>query len=94
MDTIVSIAAFGILTGLWLAFGSALLLNRALLDKTWQSFRNLPLVLQLVIVLLTLPVVVGLWIWQTRWPIWLRLVLVLALAWTTVYTFFPRFPQA
>ncbi len=94
MDTIIGISAFGILTGLWLAFGAALLLNRALLDKTWQSFRNLPLVLQLVIVLLTLPVVVGLWVWQTRWPIWMRLVLVLALAWTTVYTFFPRFPQA
>jgi hypothetical protein len=30
----------------------------------------------------------GLWIWQTPWPMWLRLVLVAGLAWWNVYMFF------
>jgi hypothetical protein len=33
---------------------------------------------------------VGLWIWNTSWPIWLRLILIIGLAWGTVYTFFPK----
>jgi ABC-type amino acid transport system permease subunit len=90
MDTLISFSAFGVLTSLWLAFGAALVLNRALLDRAWQSFRNLPLLVQLVVVLLFLPVVVGLWVWETRWPIWLRLVVMLGLAWMTIYTFFPH----
>ncbi len=94
MDTLISVTAFAVLTALWLAFAAALVLNRALLDKAWRMFRSLPLVIQFVVVLLALPVVIGLWVWETRWPIWLRLVLVLGLAWMTIYTFFPRFPVA
>jgi hypothetical protein len=94
MDTnlLISIIAFTVLTLLWLAFGAALVFNRELLDKAWRLFRSWPLVIQLVVGLLILPVVLGLWIWQTSWPVWLRLVLVAGLAWTTVYTFFPRLP--
>jgi hypothetical protein len=33
--------------------------------------------------------VIGLWVWETSWPILLRLVLVAGLAWVTLYTFFP-----
>ncbi len=89
MNAIINIAAFTILTLLWLGFGAALIFNRELLGQVWQSFRSWPVLVQLVVALLTLPVVLGLWIWQTRWPVWLRLVLVVALAWTTLYTFFP-----
>ncbi len=94
MDTIISITAFVVLTVLWLAFAAALILNRALLDKTWRIFRSSPLLVQIVIALFILPVIIGLAVWETRWPIWLRLVLVLGLAWVTIYTFFPRFPLA
>jgi hypothetical protein len=87
---IINILAFTILTLLWLGFAVALLFNRNLLNATWQAFQGWPLILQLVIGLLVLPIVVGLWIWQTSWPLLLRLVLVLGLAWATVYTFFPR----
>jgi hypothetical protein len=31
----------------------------------------------------------GLWIWQTSWPLVLRLVLAGGLAWATLYVFFP-----
>ena len=88
-NRMINLAAFGILTVLWLAFLAALVFNRALLDAAWQTFRGWPLVLQGIIWLLALPVVAGLWIWETTWPMWVRLILVLGLAWVTVYTFFP-----
>jgi hypothetical protein len=86
----INILAFAVLTLLWLVFGAALLVNRELLNTAWQSFRAWPLAGQLVVWLLLLPVTLGLWIWQTSWPIWLRLILVAGLAWATIYLFFPR----
>jgi hypothetical protein len=89
-DLLISIFAFTILTLLWIGFGAALLFDRELLDKTWRLFRSWNILLQLFVGLLVLPVVLGLWIWQTHWPAWLRLLLVAGLAWMTEYTFFPR----
>jgi hypothetical protein len=91
-DRIINIFAFTVLTVLWIAFAVALLFNRELLDSTWQAFRSWPLIIQVVVGLLVLPVAAGLWIWETSWPLILRLVLVAGLAWVTVYTFFPRKP--
>ena len=89
-DVLINILAFTILTLLWLGFGAALLSDRELLPKAWRLFRRCNILLQLFVTLLVLPVVLGLWIWQTRWPGWVRLVLVAGLAWMTEYTFFPR----
>ena len=89
-ERIINLCAFAVLTLLWLGFAAALLFNPETLDTTWQAFRAWPIILQLVVGLLVLPVALGLWIWQTSWPLLLRLVLVLGLAWVTVYTFFPR----
>ena len=90
MNTIINVAAFAILTVLWLAFGAALIFNQAILDDVWQIFRSLPIVVQVIVGLLLLPVVLGLWIWESGWPLWLRLLLVIGLGFTTIYTFFPR----
>jgi len=90
MNMIINIAAFGILSLLWLGFAAALLLNPPMLDQVWLSFRGLPLIFQALVGLLVLPVTVGLWIWETSWPLWLRLLLVIGLGWVTIYTFFPR----
>ncbi len=89
-DLLMNILAFTVLTLLWLGFGAALLFNREFLNKTWRLFRGWHILIQFFVALLVLPVVLGLWIWQARWPLWLRLVLVAGLAWTTEYTFFPR----
>ena len=90
MNTIISLSAFAILTILWLGFGAALVFNHAFLDAVWQSFRGFPLVIQLIVGLVVLPVTAGLWIWETSWPLWLRLILVIVLGVGTIYTFFPR----
>jgi hypothetical protein len=89
-NRIINYAAFSILSLLWLAFAAALIFNRDLLLTAWQTLRGWPLIIQVGVWLLTLPVTLGLWIWQTAWPLWLRLVAVLGLSWVTVYVFFPR----
>lgn len=89
-NRVINYAAFAILSLLWLGFIAALLFNPALLDTVWQSFRSWSLILQLAVGLLVLPVALGLLIWETAWVFWLRLILVIGLAWVTVYTFFPR----
>lgn len=93
-NRVINYAAFAILTLLWLGFIAALIFNRDILDNVWQSFLGWPLILKLVVGLFTLPVVLGLWIWGTTWPLWLRLILVIGLAWVTVYVFFPRRPRS
>ena len=90
MNMIVSTGAFEILTILWLGFAAALIFNQALLDIVWQTFRGLPWIVQGLLWLLVLPVTAGLWIWESSWPLWLRLVLVIGLGWVTISTFFPR----
>jgi hypothetical protein len=90
MNMIINISAFAILTFLWLGFAAALIFNPAILDSVWLSFRGLPFVVQAVIGLLVLPVAAGLWIWETSWPVWLRLVVIVGLGWVTIYTFFPH----
>jgi hypothetical protein len=90
VNIFINFGSFGILTLLWLGFGAALVFNQALLDSTWQVFRGLPMIAQIGLGLLLLPLVLGLWIWQTPWPLWIRVVLVIGLAWATIYTFLPK----
>ena len=90
MNMLINYSAFGILTLLWLAFGAALLFNQPILDTLWQSFRGMPVALQVMIGFLILPIVLGLWIWESSLPLWLRLILVLGLGFATIYTFFPK----
>ena len=88
-EKIINIAAFAVLATLWLVFAAALVFNPELLDTAWHTLRGWPLVVQIAVWLLALPVTLGLWIWQLPWPMLLRLVLAAGLAWVTVYTFFP-----
>jgi hypothetical protein len=89
-NTIISIGSFAILALLWLGFAAALIFNQAVLDTIWQSLRGMPMLIQVVVWLLALPVALGLWIWQMPWPVWIRLILVIGLGWATLYTFFPK----
>jgi hypothetical protein len=90
MNMIINISAFAILTLLWIGFAAALIFNQAILDSVCLSFRGLPFIVQALVGLLVLPVALGLWIWETSLPLWLRLLLVIGLGWVTIYTFFPR----
>src|SRR5512146_2078109 len=85
-----NLVAFSLLSLLWLGFLIVLFTNQQLLVSAWQAFAGWPLIFQMVVWLLGLPLVLGLWIWQMAWALWLRVILVLGLAWVTVYLFFPR----
>jgi hypothetical protein len=82
--------AFFAFAALWFGFGLALITSQGSLDAAWQWIRDLPLIAQGVIWVLFLPVVAGLWIWETTWPLVLRLILVAGLAWWNLFMFLPR----
>lgn len=79
---------------IWVAFGVALIWSQGSLDTAWQAIRSLPLIVQGIVWLLFLPVMLGLWIWETTWPLILRLLLVAGIAGWNLLIFLPRWLQA
>jgi len=79
---------------IWVAFGAGLLLSQGSIDQAWQAIRDLPLIVQVFVWLLFLPVMIGLWVWETTWPLILRLVLVLGIAGWNLLVFLPKALQA
>jgi hypothetical protein len=85
---------FVLFLGLWLAFAAAVIWSQGSLDAVWQWIRDLPLLVEAVVWLLFLPIVAGLWIWETTWPLLLRVVLVAGIAGWNLLVFLPRALQA
>ncbi|HSK93405.1 MAG TPA: hypothetical protein VLA76_05030 [Candidatus Angelobacter sp.] len=81
---------FVIFAILWIAFGVGLIWSQGSIDAAWQAVRGLPLLAQLAVWLLFLPVMAGLWIWETTWPMVVRLILVLGIAGWNLLIFLPR----
>jgi ribose/xylose/arabinose/galactoside ABC-type transport system permease subunit len=81
---------FVVFAALWVAFGAGLVLNQGGVDQAWEWIRSLPLIAQAVVWLLFLPVAAGLWIWESSWPLVVRLVLVAGLAGWNLLVFIPR----
>ncbi|HEX7172973.1 MAG TPA: hypothetical protein VF365_10245 [Candidatus Limnocylindria bacterium] len=75
---------------LWLAFGAALIWSQGSLDAAWAWVRSLHLIAQAAVWLLFLPVMAGLWIWETSWPTLMRVLLVGGLAGWNLLVFLPR----
>ena len=75
-----AIAIFAIL---WIGFAIVLVVNREWLDVLWDWVRALPFVAEIIVWVLFLPIMVGLWIWESSWPTLLRL---LAFAGIVVWT--------
>jgi len=68
---------------LWVGFVTALVLNREWLDVLWNWTQALPLIPRIIVWVLFLPILVGLWIWESTWPVLGRLVgFAGILAWT------------
>ena len=78
----------------WVAFGSGLVFSQGSVDQAWHAIRDLPLVVQIVVWVLFLPVMVGLWVWETSWPFIVRLALVLGVAGWNLLVFLPKAIQA
>jgi hypothetical protein len=83
-------ALFVLFAILWIAFGVGLVMSQGNVDAAWHWVRDLPLIVQGVVWVLFLPVVAGLWVWETTWPVIVRLILVAGLAWWNLFMFLPR----
>lgn len=81
---------FVVFAAIWVAFGAALIWSQGSLDQAWTSIRELPIAIQAVVWLLFLPVMLGLWAWETTWPLVLRLVIVIGVAGWNLLVFIPR----
>lgn len=53
---------------LWVGFITALVVNREWLDVLWNWVQALPMAPRIIVWVLFLPVMVGLWIWESSWP--------------------------
>jgi hypothetical protein len=80
---VLSTYAIVIFAMLWVGFAIALLVNREWLDLLWNWVRALPSVAEIIVWVLFLPIMVGLWIWESSWPALVRL---LAFAGIVVWT--------
>ena len=90
MEQVFNVFVFVAFLVLWAAFAYALVANQGGLDAVWNNVRGLPLIAQVGIWVLFLPVTLGLWIWETAWPLVVRLPLVIAIAGWNLWMFFPK----
>lgn len=72
---------------LWITFGVALVFGNGTVDAAWEAIRDLPLVVEGLVWVLFLPVMAGLWVWESALPVLLRALLVMALAGWTLLVF-------
>ncbi|TNB72138.1 hypothetical protein FHJ30_11315 [Arthrobacter sp. BB-1] len=86
---IVSAIVFVIAVLLWAAFGAVLLVRQGNLADLWAAFRGQPWVLQGLEFLVLLPWTAALWVWNTAWELWIRALLLVGLAWVSLYLLFP-----
>ena len=63
-----SIYAIVIFVVLWIGFAIALVLNQEWLGSLWNWVRALPSVAEIIVWVLFLPIMVGMWIWESSWP--------------------------
>ena len=52
---------------LWVGFITALVVNREWLDVAWNRVQALPMIPRVIIWVLILPIMTGLWIWESSW---------------------------
>ena len=64
---VLSTYAIVIFAILWVGFAIALIANREWLDLLWDWVRALPTVTEIIVWVFFLPIVVGLWIWESSW---------------------------
>jgi len=85
---VLSTYAIMIFAILWIGFIVALVANREWLDLLWDWVRDLPTVTEIIVWIFFLPIIVGLWIWESSWS---TLVSLLACAGIVVWTFLAVF---
>ena len=65
---VLSIYALVVFVMLWVGFAIALAANREWLDLLWNWVQALPWVVRVIVWVVFLPIMVGLWAWESSWP--------------------------
>jgi hypothetical protein len=82
--------AFIIFAAMWIGFAFAVFTDPGKLDDAWLWVRSLNIVAQLLLWLLFLPVLAAVWIWETAWPMLVRVTFVGGLALWSLWMFIPK----
>ena len=85
---------FAVFAIVWVAVGVGLAMSQGTVDQAWETIRALPIVVQAVVWLVFLPVMAGLWIWESTWPLIVRIVLVASLAGWNLLILLPKAAQS
>ncbi len=81
---------FGLFALMWIAFAIGLIWGQGSLDEAWSAIGALPLIVQVIVWVLFLPVMLGMWVWETDWPLVVRVVLVMGFAAWNLLMFLPK----
>lgn len=81
--------AFLVCVFLWFVLALGVIFAPEATDAFWESVRGLPWWLEGPIWFLTLPWMVGLWVWESSWDLWLRFLLVAGIALANLVSFNP-----
>jgi hypothetical protein len=85
---------FAIFAVIWIAVAIGIVWSAGTVDEAWRTIRALPLVAQAVVWVLFLPVMLGLWAWESSWPLLVRFGLVIGIAGWNLLIFLPRSVRA
>ena len=85
---------FAVFAVIWIAVAVGIVWSAGTVDEAWRTIHALPLIAQAIAWLLFLPVMVGLWIWESSWPFIVRLVLLAGVAGWNLLVFLPKAARA
>ena len=91
---IMSSYAIGMFVILWVGLVVALIVNQGWLDMLWDWVQTLPLILRIIVWLVLLPIMTGLWIWQSSWSIFVQVLAVAGMigwTWLAISSFIKAF---
>jgi hypothetical protein len=77
-------------TGLWIAFAALWIFTPSTLGHIQHWIAGLPLVFEIIIWIVFLPWVGSLWIWHSHLPLWLRILIIVVIAFATIGMFNQR----
>ncbi len=83
---------FAVMAGLWGAFVTLLAVSPTTLDDAYDWLRELPIVWELLMWILTLPWAVAYLVYETSWEHWLRVLLVALIVLVHLGVAAPRAP--
>lgn len=85
---------FAVFAVIWFAVAAGLVWSAGSVDAAWRNIGELPLFLQAIVWVLFLPVMAGLWVWESSWPFVVRLVVLIGIGGWNLLVFLPRATRA